>query len=270
MSLTTTVPSEAELASYKVIATIAASNPHWKSLAGETKEYKPKHEEVIATILSVILLARELGIPPMVAVSGGIYQVRGKFELSARMMNMLIRKRGHIIQKRISNKEVCKLFGKRIDNGNEMEATYHIQEAENSGLIKEYGAWKNNREDMLFARALSKLARQLFADCLGGCYVEGELQETLLKRSMPSIDVPEMEITDQQVKPEKEQFNFQIPDDITKESIEIYLNESAETHETTVEVLINAANKRPNDFLNAIRKWEEKNVSSAEVEAIDV
>lgn len=262
MSLITTVPSEAELASYKVIATIAASNPHWRKLGGGGTP-----EEIVATILSVMLLAREIGVSPMQAISGGINNIQGKFEVSARIMNQLMRKQGHHIEVRLLNDQVCKIWGKRRDTGEEMEATYHIEEASRAGLIREGGGWKKNPSDMLFARCMSRLIRRLAPDCLGTAYGEGELQETIEKKAVGVPELPEIEVTN--VK-QPAQLNFDIPQDIEKRSIEDYLKESAETHETTVEVLINAANKRPNDFLNAIRKWEEKNISQAQPEAVEV
>jgi len=82
------------------------------------------------------------------------------------------------------------MYGKRKDTGEEMEVTYHIEEAARAGLIKDFSAWKSVPQDMLFARCISRLARRLFADCIGGCYVEGELQETILKETVTAIDVP--------------------------------------------------------------------------------
>ena len=42
-------------------------------------------------------------------------------------------------------------------------------------MIKEKGGWKRTPEDMLYARCISRLARQLFSDCIGIGYIEGEI-----------------------------------------------------------------------------------------------
>src|SRR5580692_5087918 len=93
LQLQNKVPNEAEIKSLQMVATIAANNPHWRKLGGNGKP-----EEITATILSVMLLARELGFSPMQAISGGINNIQGKFEISARLMNQAIRNRGHKVQ----------------------------------------------------------------------------------------------------------------------------------------------------------------------------
>lgn len=247
------IPTEAELKSYQIIAKVASNNPSWKKLGGGGSE-----DQVIATILSVMLLARELGVSPMQAISGGINNILGKFEISARIMNQLIRKHGHTLKVKTHTHEVCVIWGKRRDTGEEMEVRYHIEEAARAGLIKDGGGWKKCPEDMLFARAISRLARRLFPDCIGGCYVEGELQETMLKQPVDEVDVPKMDEIQVEVK-ENAELIFEIPEDISKESVERFLNDSASTSGKTKDDLIRRANQRPQAFIDALRAWEDKN-----------
>ncbi len=49
-------------------------------------------------IFMVLLAARELGISPMLALNGGIWNIQGKIEISARLMNSMIRRAGHTMQ----------------------------------------------------------------------------------------------------------------------------------------------------------------------------
>ena len=51
-----------------------------------------------------------------------------------------------------------------------------MAEALKAGLTKN-PVWNNFPRDMLYARALSRLARQLFPDLIGNCYVKGEISE---------------------------------------------------------------------------------------------
>ncbi len=130
MSLATfaSLPTTAELQSYKIIAEVASNNPHWRKVGGNGTP-----ETIVATILSVMLLARELGISPIQAISGGINNIQGKFEISARLMNQLIRRHGHKVEVSLLSDEVCKIWGKRKDTLEEMEVNYHIEEARRSG-----------------------------------------------------------------------------------------------------------------------------------------
>lgn len=249
------VPTTEELASFRVIATIAASNQHWRKLGGSGTE-----EQIVATILSVMLLARELGISPMSAISGGINNIQGKFEISARLMNQLMRKQGHQLEVRILTNEVCKIWGKRKDTGEEMEAAYHIEEARRAGLIKEYGGWAKNPQDMLFARTISRLVRRLCPDCIGGCYIEGELQEAIEKKTVDAPEMPEIEINPvAQISnlPIVHQLDFEIPADISEETINEYMQTNSESCGISVQTLIQGANKRPEAFVNALRRWED-------------
>jgi hypothetical protein len=107
-----------------------------------------------------------------------MYFVNGKVELSANAMNYMIRSKGHSITKDAkSTPLVCILHGKRIDNGDTWVASFSIDEAKRAGIYK--NTWEKYPEDMLFARALTRLARQLFPDVIKGCYVEGEIRDAV-------------------------------------------------------------------------------------------
>jgi len=261
MSLQTfaSIPSETELKSYQIVATIAANNPHWKKLGGNGKP-----EEVTATILSVMLLARELGFSPMVAISGGINNIQGKFEISARLMNQAMRSRGHKMQVRVLTDEVCTIWGKRKDTGEEMEVTYHIEEARRSGLVKDGGPWKKIPQDMLFARCMSRLTRRLAPDCIGTCYGEGELQETILKQSPESIELPkkeEFECAD--IEPAIETV-LELPETVNRSRIEEFISESALQTKKTIADVKKRASENLQGFLKIFGMWEEKKYPKTE------
>lgn len=126
-------------------------------------------------IVAIVGTAKSLGINPVQALMGGLYFVKGKVEMAARMMAGLIRSKKHSITRDgKSNDNICILHGKRADNGDMWTESFSIEEAERAGLTKN-AVWSNFRRDMLYARALSRLARQLFPDVIGNCYVEGEI-----------------------------------------------------------------------------------------------
>lgn len=146
-------------------------------------------------IFTIVQKARSIGLNPLDALNGAMYFVNGKVELSANTMNYLIRSLGHSITKdEKSNQELCILRGRRADNGDTWTASFSIKEAKVAGIYK--NTWEKYPEDMLFARALTRLARQLFPDVIKGCYVENEIKDAV--QSSP-YQYEEVKVTD--VKP---------------------------------------------------------------------
>lgn len=160
----TSVPSQHEMMVYQTMAEHAVSSKMYRGI-GEK-----------AGVMMIMLSARELGIPPMQALNGGINIINGKAEISARMMSALIRRAGHQIQVKESSDDICVLIGKRADTAETQECSYSYEEAKKAGLVKPGGGWAKHPKDMCFARALSRLARQLFSDVIGIGYVEGEIK----------------------------------------------------------------------------------------------
>lgn len=146
------------------------------------------------TVFMIVQKAKSIGVPVLDALNGSFYAVNGKIELSANAMNYLIRKDGHSITKDPkSDSKICILHGKRKDNGDSWTCSFSIEDAKKAGIYK--NVWEKYAEDMLFARALTRLARQLFPDVIKGCYVEGEIRDGIIDnaRTNPSIEEAEYE-----------------------------------------------------------------------------
>ncbi len=159
--------------------------PHYKKLGAEG-------------VFAIIQKARSIGLNPLDALNGGMYFVQGKVELAAGTMNQMIRKFNHSITKdKRSDETICILHGKRADNGDTWMESFSIEDAKKAGIYR--NQWIKYPKDMLFARALSRLARQLFPDVIKGCYVEGEI-------ATPNVDVNscqlESDVNSCQEKPE--------------------------------------------------------------------
>jgi len=140
---------------------------------------KTKHYQAIgeAGVFAIVETCKSLGIDPRLGLNKGMYYVRGAVEMSSRLMNSLIRSKKHSITKdKKSDDTICILHGKRVDNQDTWCVSYSLKEAERAGLTKN-PTWRSCPADMLFARALSRLARQLFPDVIGNCYVQGEISE---------------------------------------------------------------------------------------------
>ncbi len=142
-------------------------------------------------IMMIMLAAREYGIGPAQALNGGLHIIEGKVELSARMMSALIRRARHTLQIIESTPTKCTIRGRRSDTNEIHTVTFTIEEAQQAGLIKDKGGWKKNPIDMLYARAVSRLARQLFSDVIGIGYVEGEIVDCRASYEVldPSVEI---------------------------------------------------------------------------------
>ena len=162
----------------------------YSHMAKHALESKMYGRMELPAIMSIILAAREYGIPPMMALNGGLNIIQGKVEISARMMSGLIRQAKHSITIKESTASSCILVGRRSDTHDTATVSYTLEEARLAGLVKPGGGWIKNPKDMCFARAISRLARQLFSDVIGMGYVEGEIKATEAEVVVPD-DIPE-------------------------------------------------------------------------------
>jgi hypothetical protein len=141
----------------------------------KTKHYQSMGE---AGIFAIVQKANSLGINPLEALNGGMYFVQGKVELSSLMMAKLIRAKGNSISlDKNSNNDICILHGTRKDNGDTWTVSFSIEDAKLAGIYKQGGPWSKYPGIMCYNRALSTLARQLFPDVIGNCYIEDEISD---------------------------------------------------------------------------------------------
>jgi hypothetical protein len=127
----------------------------------------------VRAVYACVKAGEEIGLAPQVALRY-MYLVKGRFGLMAEAMNALARSHNHSITGSASStKAVAK--GKRGDNGDEMTVEFTLEDAQRAGL--DGANWKHYPDDMLWARAVSKLCRRLFPDVFGGlAYTVEELQ----------------------------------------------------------------------------------------------
>lgn len=157
------VPNDEEIKAIQTIATHAAKSKFFDKLGGQEG------------CMCIALMARELGVPIMQALSGGIRYILGNVEISPRLMNSMIRQRGHRIEIIESSNTKCTIKGTRKDTGETYTCSYTIEDGRQAGLVKPNSGWEKFASDMLFARAISRLSRRLFPDIIGPAYVEGEI-----------------------------------------------------------------------------------------------
>ena len=128
-------------------------------------------------IFAIISKARSLGMDSIEALNGGLYYVQGKVGMPAESMAALIRQRGHSITKDPkSSNDICILHGRRGDNGDTWTISFSMDDAKRAGLAK--NMYEKYPGTMLYNRAMSFLARQLFPDVIRGAgYTFDELKE---------------------------------------------------------------------------------------------
>lgn len=180
--INSSVPTEHEMVVFNTMAEQAVNSKMYRGIGDKSG------------VMMIMLAARELGLPPFQSLNGGLNIINGKVEISARMMSALIRKCGHKFSIQSSTDKECILVGTRGDTGETQSTSFSISEAQLAGLIKPGGGWSKWPKDMLFARALSRLARQLFSDVIGMGYVEGEIGG---REVTPTRDEPEFLVVEE-------------------------------------------------------------------------
>lgn len=145
----------------------------------ETKHYQAIGE---AGIFAILQKALSLNINSLEALNGGLYYVQGKVGMSTETMASLIRQKGHsIIKDAKSNNDICILHGRRADNGDTWTISFSMGDAQKAGLAK--NMYDKYPAIMLYNRAMSTLARQLFPDIIKGAgYTLDELKEIAANR----------------------------------------------------------------------------------------
>ena len=253
------IPTKEELDIIQVMAKTAAESKYFDRMGG------------VAAIFSIALNAREMGIPVMTALHGGLVVVMGKVTMSAEMMNNLIRQKGHRLEILEASSSVCRIKGTRKDTGESYSCSFSMEDAKKAGLNKSGGGYDKHTDDMLFARCISKLKRRLFPDVATKAYVEGELDgeiEDEVKPQKPQ-KIEEMEVSKPQ-EPSDYEYMAQFKDKfLSFENSENTLDDFVELTSkkgkiNPVEVMKHAV-KSPERFTRSYQKWVTEMTPTIEV-----
>jgi hypothetical protein len=223
--------------SLKDLAKIANDAKFWHKVGGESE------------LLSIMETAKEIGLPPMMAINGGIHNIEGKIEISARAMQILIRRHGHQMKIKYLDNTLCKIWGKRKDTGEEFETTFSIEDAKTAGIMRPNGPWYKYPRNMLHSRAISDLGKWLFADCIGMCYVENEISETKGKETIEMIEAPFVEHFEEPV------IVLPIPEGVDAKEVEQYIEEISKTCKQSVDYIKSRVLENPTGFWEKFNTW---------------
>lgn len=121
-----------------------------------------------------VMYGNELGLPPMTALQR-VVVISGKPTLDAQGFVSLIRQAGHSISGEVDS-TAATVVGKRFDTGDTMTVTFTMEDAQRADLLKN-ATYRKFPTDMLWARAVTQLARRLFPDVmLAVSYAPEEMQ----------------------------------------------------------------------------------------------
>ena len=127
------------------------------------------------SVLSTVLLGRELGMPAMAALRS-VHVIDGKHSLSADLMVALVLKSGkaeYFQTGRVDRLRYAPLRQSARAHPRAQRLSYTIEQATQAGLTR--GNWQKIPKQMLRARAKSELARLEYPDLLAGLYTPEEL-----------------------------------------------------------------------------------------------
>jgi len=250
------IPNDHEMMVYDTMAKQAVASKLYRGIGDEF------------AIKMIMLRARELNIAPMTALDGGIHIIQGRTEISARLMGAMIFRAGHSITVEKEDGEQCVIKGLRSSGGIQY-ASFTIEEAKQAGLVKPGGGWTKYPKDMLYARALSRLARRLFPDVIGTGYVEGEIRE---KDIQPCVQEADMEIPlfpdgptiEQAVEKEQDllkNFLAQFDKDEARGWAE-YICQLKEKLNLSVQHIVDKYNEDPTKAMEKFQQWSAKQLKN--------
>lgn len=162
-------------------ASVLPSSHEWEATMAVAREiagtqfvpesYRGKPDAVVAAILT----GREMGIGPMQALRQ-IHMIDGRPAFSADLMLAKMRAGGVVIIESSVTDERAHIKARRSDTGEEADIEWTVADAEKAGLLSKKN-WRTYKSDMLWARAVGRLARRLGSDLLGGLVYSKEEME---------------------------------------------------------------------------------------------
>ena len=137
-----------------------------------------------AAVAASILYGRELGLPPMTALKA-IDPIKGTPSLSSEAMRALILAAGHKLRFVESTATRCVMEGRRRDEEAWTRVAYTMDEAKSSGDANKNPQYRSRPAEMMVARCTSRIARMMFADCIGGFPSPEEVEAVELAEIAP-------------------------------------------------------------------------------------
>ena len=172
------------IATYKPDAVMMPSQNEWSLMLDMASAlvptgFLPESIKNPQQAVAIMLKGRELGVPPMYALSN-IVIVKGKPTISAEMMLALIyRDHGkRAVRIKTSDDTQCVIEYRLEGWGDTSSYTFSMAQATKAGLTTN-PTWNKYPAAMLRARCISAVARMAYPESIAGMYVPGELGEAV-------------------------------------------------------------------------------------------
>jgi hypothetical protein len=153
--------------------------------------FLPKHIRTPEQAIVTALYGKPLGLDPMVSMQT-LYCVNGIVALEAKIMVALIRQSGACKSWCVIAEEAGKSVTiETLRDGEQKPSTvtYTIEMAKTAGLPGKDN-WKNYPDDMLYARAASRLARRVYPDVIYNLYAKEELDDIDISKLDKAAELP--------------------------------------------------------------------------------
>lgn len=163
---TSVFPPEVE---WKTMREMAAT------IARDAGTFLPKAVDSAGKVLAIFLKARELGMPPMQALSS-IHIVEGKPTMSAEGMRALVLSKmpGASFDYIESTDKKCVIEATRPGNKKPVRREFTWENAVRAGVTNKDN-WRKYPQEMLLARCTAAICRMAFPDVIAGMYDPEEL-----------------------------------------------------------------------------------------------
>ena len=229
-------------------------------------------------VLAIYLTAKEMGLPLMACLNGGLYTYDGKVTLSAQLMNMLIINAGHKANVLQLSESICEIEFVRSDrfgSDSKFRYSFTIEQAHKADYMKKDN-WKKHPKDMLFSRVLSGGARKFMPDVLMNAYVIGEMDDDQ-NTIEPLFESQEVSPPIEPPKSEPLKIEFIEDSSYFKEMLVKYnIFKGSDSYEYAMEIcrrgnltllqVVQACYNNPSRFEQGFEKWlKENNIKSQEV-----
>lgn len=255
------MPTLAEMHQIFEISKVLASAPFYQKLGP-------------GGVMAIYLTAREMNLPLMFSLNGGMHNLDGKVVLSAQLMNMMLINAGWEVHFLQMDKLGCEL--KFIYPGKKRSETFKftIEDAQAAGYLgiagpngtylkKPKDNWLYHPLDMCFSRAIASGARKYAPNVIGCCYGIGELDnddhlKPILPENIPQAEIDENE--QKQIEIQKQMLvDFVKRNEIIENSeIYDYVNHIAKSKSINYEKSLELCLKNEESFLNSFKKLQEK------------
>jgi hypothetical protein len=226
-----------------------------------------------AGVLAIYLTAKEMNLPLMTCLNGGLYTFDGKVTMSSQLMNMMIINAGHQANVIKLDETICEIEFIRSDRrgeGARSRYSFSIEQAQKAGYLSK-DVWRKHSRDMLFSRALSGGARKIMPDVIMNAYVFGELDDE--PQIQPAITSSLEPIPDEITHQPCKAIDHVTIDENSPAYIEfikaynvqegspamVYLQEVSKRGEMSFLSVIQASINHPLRFTTGLQKWADEN-----------